>query len=68
MIKPSGLPIGQNSNEDIDVANAGQEYEFPENAPAVRYIAWKAIDCWGAIEGQTGFFHLFELSIWGQVQ
>lgn len=68
MIKPSGLPIGQNSNEDIDVANAGQEYEFPANVPPVRYIAWKAIDCWGAIGGQTGFFHLFELSIWGQVQ
>jgi len=68
MIKPSGLPIGQNSNEDIDIANAGQEYDFPENMPKVRYIAWKAIDCWGAIGGQTGFFHLFELSLWGQVQ
>lgn len=68
MIKPSGLPVGQNSNEDIDVANAGQEYDFPENVPPVRYIAWKAVDCWGAIGGQTGFFHLFELSIWGQVQ
>jgi hypothetical protein len=68
MIKPSGLPLSLNSNEDIDLAAAGQEYEFPEGLPAVRYIAWKNIDCWGAIGGQTGFFHLFELSIWGQNQ
>lgn len=68
MIKPSGLPVGQNSNEDITVADAGQEYDFPENTPAVRYIAWKNVDCWGAIQGQTGFFHLFELSFWGQIQ
>lgn len=68
MIKPSGLPIGQNSNEDIAVADAGQEYDFPENIPAVQYIAWKNVDCWGAIQGQTGFFHLFELSFWGQIQ
>ncbi len=68
MTKPSGLPEGQNSNEDLDVANAGQEYEFPEDLPAVRYIAWKNIDCWSAIGGQTGFFHVFELSLWGQLQ
>jgi hypothetical protein len=68
MIKPSGLPVGVNSNEDISVADAGQEYDFPENIPTVQYIAWKNVDCWGAIQGQTGFFHLFELSIWGQVQ
>ncbi|MCD2422592.1 DUF4959 domain-containing protein [Niabella pedocola] len=66
MVKPSGLPNGQNSNEDIDVANAGQEYEFKEGLPAVRYIAWKNIDCWDAIGGATGFFHLFELTLWGQ--
>jgi hypothetical protein len=66
MIKPSGLPNGSNSNEDIEVANSGQEYEFKEGLPSVRYIAWKNIDCWDAIGGSTGFFHLFELTIWGQ--
>ncbi|MCH5687695.1 hypothetical protein LWM68_27570 [Niabella sp. W65] len=58
MIKPSGLPNGSNSNEDIEVANSGQEYEFKEGLPSVRYIAWKNIDCWDAIGGSTGFFHL----------
>ncbi|AHF15541.1 hypothetical protein NIASO_10965 [Niabella soli DSM 19437] len=68
MVKPSGLPEGQNSNEDVDLAKSGQEYDFPENAPAVRYIAWKNVDCWSAITGRTGFFHVFELSIWGQLK
>lgn len=68
MVKPSGLPLGQVSNEDADIANAGQEYEVPLDAPAVRYIGWKNIDCWSAIQGATGFFHLEEITFWGQEQ
>jgi len=66
MTKPSGWEVGQNSNEDNDAANNGQEYEFPNGVPPVRYIGWKNIDSWGSIDGYTGFFHLFELSLWGQ--
>jgi len=66
MTKPSGWEVGQNSNEDMDVANNGQEFEFPNGLPPVRYIGWKNIDSWGSIDGYTGFFHLFELSLWGQ--
>lgn len=68
MEKPSGLPVGTNSNDDIAIAEAGQEYDFPLGIPAVRYIAWKHIDCWAAIEGQSGFLHLGELSLWGQLK
>ncbi len=66
MTKPSGWDVGQNSNEDIQVAADGQEFELPNGVPAVRYIGWKNIDSWGSIDGYTGFFHLFELSVWGQ--
>ncbi|MCS3801410.1 DUF4959 domain-containing protein [Niastella sp. OAS944] len=66
MTKPSGWEVGQNSNEDIQVANDGQEFEFPNGVPPVRYIGWKNIDSWGSIDGYTGFFHLLELSVWGQ--
>ena len=66
MTKPSGWEVGQNSNEDIQVATDGQEFEFPNGVPPVRYIGWKNIDSWGSIDGFTGFFHLFELSFWGQ--
>jgi hypothetical protein len=68
MIKPSGLPLGSNSNDDVEIGTAGQEYEFPEDTPAVRYISWKNIDSWGSIEGSLGFLHLQELTFWGQVQ
>ncbi|THU34050.1 DUF4959 domain-containing protein [Niastella caeni] len=66
MTKPSGWDVGLNSNEDNQVAADGQEFEFPNGVPPVRYIGWKNIDSWGSIDGFTGFFHLFELSIWGQ--
>ena len=68
MIKPSGFPLGVVSNEDNDVAVNGQEYDFPAGIPAVRYIGWKNIDCWSAIDGATGFFHLMEITLWGQKQ
>jgi hypothetical protein len=68
MVKPSGLPVGVNSGEDNQVATDGQEYDFPLTVPPVRYVAIKAINCWAAIDGTYGFFHLYEMSLWGQKQ
>ncbi|TDQ11512.1 DUF5000 domain-containing lipoprotein [Pedobacter metabolipauper] len=66
MIKPSGLPVGQNSADDRTIGAAGQEYNFNIDAPAVRYLAWKHIDNWASIRGEFGFLHVNELSLWGQ--
>lgn len=66
MMKPSGLPVGQNSADDRAIAAAGQEYNFDIAAPAVRYIAWKHIDNWASIRGEFGFLHINEITIWGQ--
>lgn len=41
--KPSGLPAGQFSNEDKEYATAGEEFIFPIETPAVRYIRFKAV-------------------------
>lgn len=68
MVKPSGLPIGQVTNDDVEIARAGHEYEFELGSPAVRYIAWKQIDNWASIGGATGFLHMSEMKIWGQIQ
>ncbi len=68
MVKPSGLAVGINSDEDNEVAINGQEYDFPLTVPAVRYVAIKSVDCWAAIDGTYGFFHLYELTLWGQKQ
>lgn len=66
MKKPSGGDVpGVETSQDTDVGNAGQEYDFLPSAPPVRYMAWKNIDSWGNIGGETGFFHLTELKLWG---
>ncbi|WP_114781922.1 DUF5000 domain-containing lipoprotein [Botryobacter ruber] len=68
MVKPSGLPLGQLSTDDVEIARSGHEYEFPLDVPAVRYIAWKHIDSWSAVGGATGHLHISELRFWGQKQ
>jgi hypothetical protein len=68
MVKPSGLPIGQVTNDDVEIARLGHEYEFPIGTPAVRYIAWKHIDSWASIDGSTGFLHMSEMKLWGQIK
>lgn len=64
MVKPSGLPIGQNSTEDIDAANAGFEFTFPADAPAVKYIRFKMV---GLDWAGTFSLALYELTLWGKV-
>lgn len=46
-IKPSGLPVGENSNADITYANAGEEFLLPSGSPKVRYIRIKVLETWG---------------------
>jgi len=42
-IKPSGWPVGSNSDEDIVHARNGEEFEFPMDTPPVRYIRFKIL-------------------------
>lgn len=62
--KPSGeevLPYNQLTSEDIAYAEAGEEYEFPEEAPYVRFIRFKTLSTWTGSQN----FHIAELSFWG---
>lgn len=43
IIKPSGLPIGEVSQEDLDYAAGGIEFEFSPDTPPVRYIRFKTL-------------------------
>lgn len=67
-VKPSGLPVGQVSDDDRNHANGidglGEEFNFPLNAPPVRYIRMEIIKNWG----NTDFFHALELTFWGDPQ
>lgn len=40
-IKPSGWPVGSKSDEDVEYARKGEEFEFPMDTPPVRYIRFK---------------------------
>lgn len=44
MVKPSGLPCGQLSDEDIARAVEGIEFEFPPGTPKIRYIRFKTLE------------------------
>lgn len=48
VIKPSGLPIGTNSTEDTNAANAGHEFIFSLPAVPCKYVRIVGIDTWKA--------------------
>ncbi|MDP9076155.1 MAG: hypothetical protein M3O71_01925 [Bacteroidota bacterium] len=59
-VKPSGLPVGQNTPEDIAYAEAGEEFVFPAGTPKVRYLRFKLISNWG----DSDFMAMEELTFW----
>ncbi|CDN32864.1 Galactose binding domain like protein [Mucinivorans hirudinis] len=62
VIKPSGSGTIV-TNEDIEAATAGHEFEFPLSDKEVRYIRIKFTETW---ERQT-YCHPTELTFWGQI-
>ena len=62
--RPSGLPAGAAvTTEDAAYARAGEEFEFPLAAPAVRYMRFKLLSTWSGSTGLT----IGELTFWGQI-
>lgn len=48
--KPSGLPYGQQSNEDVLTATAGEDFEISFDAPPVRYIRIQNLENFAGLE------------------
>lgn len=63
MIKPSGLPIGTNSDEDMEAYWNGNDIDFPLDIPYVRYIRFVCKETWGKM---TTIFISDEMTLWGQ--
>ena len=63
-IKPSGLPEGSYSAEDLAYVKAGEEFLCPPDMPAVRFLRFKVTETWSGGE----FFHLMEMEVYGQVE
>jgi hypothetical protein len=62
--KPSGLPVGQNSSEDVEYAAKGEEFSFPRGINAVRYMRFEMLESWSGMKCST----IGELSFWGDIQ
>lgn len=60
--KPSGLPHGQVSDEDIAYALAGEEYMVDISIPAVRYLRFRVNKTWGG----ANYMQLMEVEFFGQ--
>ena len=45
-LKPSGKPVGENTEEDNVYISKGEKFEFPTDIPEVRYIRIKVFDSW----------------------
>jgi hypothetical protein len=61
-VKPSGLPLGVRTAEDLEYAKAGENYAFPLDAPPVRYIRFVLKKTWA----NTNALLLDEITLWGQ--
>jgi hypothetical protein len=63
--KPSGLEAGAPlTQEDDAYGRAGEEFEFPLDAPAVRYLRFKLLSTWSGSSGLC----IGELTFWGQIE
>lgn len=62
--KPSGLPVGQLTTEDVQYAAIdGIDFEV-EDSPYIRYLRFHSIETWGLNAG----IQFMELTFWGSVQ
>ena len=60
-IKPSGTDDMTVKPEDQEYANAGEEYEIPDDAAPIRYFRFVCLQTWS----NSKAFHLNELRFWG---
>lgn len=61
-VKPSGTPVGTETPEDVAAGIKGEEWRFPRDLPAVRYVRIKCNSTWGS----TNYFSAAEITFWGQ--
>jgi hypothetical protein len=62
--KPSELPLGIVSNDDVLYAQAGEDFTLPRDTPPVRYIRIKTLETWGKVD----YVFINEFTFWGSVQ
>jgi len=61
-VKPSGLPIGNNTGEDAEYAMKGEYFTLHGNISPARYIRMVVEQTWGGVPTM----HITELTFWGE--
>ena len=65
IVKPSGLPRGTNTEEDIAQFVAGDDFIFPATTTPVRYIRIKVTE---VFDQSQGWFITDEIRFWGMLK
>ena len=63
-IKPSGLPLGQVSDEDMQLLADGEEFVFGRDVTPIRYIRFEVLMSWSGMECSV----LSEFRLWGEIE
>jgi hypothetical protein len=61
IIKPSGLPNNEKTDEDYAAAEPGHDFAFPLSLEAVQYLRFRVIECFGA-----NYWHPGEITMMGE--
>ena len=61
VIKPSGMPIGTNTDEDMEALKEGHDFSFDVDQEPVRYLRFKFIKVWTS----STFCHPAEFTFYG---
>ncbi|MEQ6121852.1 DUF5000 domain-containing lipoprotein [Reichenbachiella sp. MALMAid0571] len=64
-VKPSGLDYGSVTEQDVQAAHEGEEFEFPvDGVPSVRYLRYRCLETWS----KSNKLNVEELDIWGEIK
>ncbi|OQP68367.1 DUF4959 domain-containing protein [Niastella populi] len=61
VVKPSGLPLGQENNADATAGSAGFSFDFDEDTPPYQYLRLKCLQNWAG----SYFIEIQNMSMWG---
>lgn len=62
-VKPSGLPLGQRTQQDVDYILAGEMFTFEKNLPTYRYLRIKTLEVWGTVS----YVCIQKMQIWANI-
>ena len=62
IVKPSGWPLGSNSDEDELTRLEGHEFSFPMDMPQVKFLRFVCVETWAR---QRSYF-MMQIAFWGQ--